>query len=214
MLSKKSQQRSIHPPFSLHSSRHGSSCSSMVFQEQLQPVRLPCATSSNIASFVFMVGPDFGQVAYTSVVNNDGPATAHNVVFTDTFLVGLEISSGYCDVGSCWTPVTTTLGTSTVSGKTITCNPGAMAPRTSATTTIPIQVLAAGRPSRSLHPSTRKTPQPPTFPIRIGLRSSSSAKGALHPSPGHRPGFHLNGKGFVKGHDFSRANHIHLKNEL
>jgi len=98
---------------------------------------------------VFDIGPDFGQYSFTSTVANNGPATAHNVVFTDTLPAGLEISSAYCNVGPCQTPAVSTLGNCTVSGKKITCNMGTMAPGATAQVTLPIQATAAGALSDS-----------------------------------------------------------------
>ena len=93
---------------------------------------------------LFQVGPDFGQYTFTGTVTNNGPATAHNVVFTDTLPSGLEISNAYCNLGPCQTPATTTLGNCTVSGNKITCSLGTMAPGATAAVTLPIQATATG----------------------------------------------------------------------
>ena len=65
------------------------------------------------------VGPDFGQYPYTGTVTNNGVATAHNVIFVDTLPAQLAVSSVFCNVGSCQSPITTTQGTCTVSGQTV-----------------------------------------------------------------------------------------------
>jgi uncharacterized repeat protein (TIGR01451 family) len=93
---------------------------------------------------IFDIGPDFGEYYFTGTVVNNGPATAHNVVFTDTLPSGLEISSAYCSVGPCQTPATTTLGDCTVSGNKITCNMGTMAPGATAQVNLPVQATAPG----------------------------------------------------------------------
>ena len=93
---------------------------------------------------IFNIGPDFGDYYFTGTIVNNGPAIAHNVVFTDTLPSGLEISSAYCSVGPCQTPATTTLGNCTVSGNKITCNMGTMAPGATAQVTLPVQATAPG----------------------------------------------------------------------
>jgi len=93
---------------------------------------------------IFDVGPDFGQYFFTGSVVNNGPATAHNVVFTDTLPSGLEISNAYCNVGPCQTPATTSLGNCTVTGNKITCNMGTMASGATASVNIPVQATGAG----------------------------------------------------------------------
>lgn len=90
------------------------------------------------------LGPDFGYVAYSASVANNGPATAHNVVFTDTLPPQLAVSSTYCNVGACQSPIVTSQGTCTVSGKTITCNLGTMAAGGTAQISIPVQAVATG----------------------------------------------------------------------
>jgi uncharacterized repeat protein (TIGR01451 family) len=102
-------------------------------------------TNSNVQTgYGFTVGPDFGLNVYTDTVSNNGPATAHNVIFTDTLPASLEVSSAYCDIGSCQSPIITTLGNCSVSGNAITCNLGTMPAGSTATITIPVQTLAAG----------------------------------------------------------------------
>ena len=92
----------------------------------------------------FDVGPDFGYYYLTASVVNNGPATAHNVVLTDTLPSGLEISSTYCDVGACQTPVLSSLGNCSVSGNKITCDLGAMAAGATANITIPVEPTGTG----------------------------------------------------------------------
>jgi len=98
--------------------------------------------SSPVTSF--QVGPDFGSYTLVGHVANLGPATAHNVVFTDTLPAGLEISSAYCNVGPCQTPATTTLGNCTVVGNKITCNLGTLPPGATSQVTIPVQATTSG----------------------------------------------------------------------
>ncbi len=90
------------------------------------------------------IGPDFGSYTFTGTVTNNGPATAHNVVLTDTLPTGLEISSAYCLLGPCQTAISSSLGECTVSGSTITCNLGTLAPGATARATIPVQATAPG----------------------------------------------------------------------
>ena len=106
------------------------------------------------------VGPDFGTQTYTGTVTNNGPATAQNVVFTDALPAGLEISSSYCNLGSCQSPVTTNLGTCTVASNTVTCNMGTMTPGEVATVTIPVQATAGGSVSNTATVNSIVTPDP------------------------------------------------------
>ena len=93
---------------------------------------------------IFEIGPDFGEYTFTGTVTNNGPATAHNVVLTDTLPAGLEVSSAYCNVGPCQTAASSSLGDCTVSGSKVTCNLGTLAPGATATATIPVQATAPG----------------------------------------------------------------------
>ena len=95
---------------------------------------------------IFEVGPDFGEFTFTASVTNNGPATAHNVVLTDTLPAGLVISNAYCDVGPCQTPAASSLGNCTVSGSKVTCNLGTMAAGATAQATIPVQATSSGNP--------------------------------------------------------------------
>jgi len=90
------------------------------------------------------VGPDFGNEGYVATVTNNGAATAHNVVFTDALPSSLEISSAYCDVGPCQSPVTSSLGNCTEKGNTISCTLGTMAAGATANVTVPVQTITAG----------------------------------------------------------------------
>ncbi|HEX4319689.1 MAG TPA: choice-of-anchor D domain-containing protein [Acidobacteriaceae bacterium] len=91
-----------------------------------------------------LIGPDYGSNVYTGTVTNHGVATAHNIVFTDTLPAGLSVSSMYCNVGPCQTPITSSLGACTVSGQVVTCNLGAMASGATATISIPVEATGAG----------------------------------------------------------------------
>ena len=111
------------------------------------PINLTQADMSVTESFsgsALAIGADLGREVYTSVVTNNGPATAHNVVFTDPLPAGLQVSSAYCNLASCQSPITTTLGTCTVNANTITCNLGTMANGATATIGVPVQAIAVG----------------------------------------------------------------------
>jgi hypothetical protein len=90
------------------------------------------------------LGADFGLTAYTAVVANNGPATAHNVTFTDVLPAQLQLSGTYCNVGVCQSPIVTSQGICAVNGNSITCNLGAIATGASVNLSIPVQVLTAG----------------------------------------------------------------------
>jgi hypothetical protein len=92
--------------------------------------------------FGLQAGADFGQETYTGTVTNIGPATAHNVVFTDVLPAGLSVSSASCNLGACQSPITTSFGSCTVSGSTVTCNVGTLPPGTATSVTIPVTVAA------------------------------------------------------------------------
>lgn len=92
----------------------------------------------------FQTGPDLSNYTYIGTITNNGAATAHNVVFTDPLPSSVQVSSQYCLVGACQTPITTTLGACTASSNTITCNLGTMPPGATATVTIPVQFLSPG----------------------------------------------------------------------
>jgi hypothetical protein len=93
---------------------------------------------------VLDVGPDFGVDTYTATVQNLGPATAHNVVVTDVLPSSLAVSSLYCNVGPCQSPVTSSAGNCTVQQQTVTCSLGTLAAGQTAEAKIPVQVLTAG----------------------------------------------------------------------
>jgi redox-regulated HSP33 family molecular chaperone len=111
------------------------------------PIDLTAADVSvteSLSTTALTTGPDFGTQVYNSTVTNNGPATAHNVMFTDTLPAQLQISSTYCNKGPCMSPIVTSQGTCTVSGKTITCNLGTLAAGVTARVGIPVQALATG----------------------------------------------------------------------
>jgi len=126
----------------------------------------------------FELGPDWGTMTYTGTVTNNGPATAQSVVFTDALPAGLEISSAYCDVGACQTPVTTNLGACTVTNNIITCNLGTMAPGEVATVTIPVQATTAGSVSNTATVVSNVTPDP-----NLANNSSTLAETVDYPYP-------------------------------
>jgi uncharacterized repeat protein (TIGR01451 family) len=121
----------------------GSDCK-IAINNPVDTTKADVAVTLSSDTTVFNVGPDFGEFTFTGTVTNNGPAIAHNVVFTDTLPAGLEISSAYCNVGPCQTPATTTLGNCTVNGNKITCNMGTMAAGATAQITLPVQATAAG----------------------------------------------------------------------
>jgi uncharacterized repeat protein (TIGR01451 family) len=117
---------------------------SIAINNPVDTTKADLSVSLTTDTTVFLVGPDFGDYFFTATVTNEGLATAHNVVLTDTLPAGLEISSAYCNVGPCQTPVASSLGNCTVNGSKITCNLGTMASGATAQTTIPVQATAAG----------------------------------------------------------------------
>ena len=66
------------------------------------------------------------------------------MTFVDALPAQLAVSSAFCNVGSCQSPITTTQGTCTVTGQTVTCNLGTLAPGATAAVNIPVQTLTAG----------------------------------------------------------------------
>jgi len=102
-------------------------------------------------------GPDFGREVYTAVVSNNGAATAHNVVFTDPLPAALQVSSTYCNLPSCQSPVTSTVGTCVVSANNITCNLGTMAPGATGTIKIPVQALIVGSVTNTVNANATET---------------------------------------------------------
>jgi len=102
------------------------------------------SVSLSNAEYQFAIGPDFGTNVYTATVQNLGPATAHNVVVQDILPPSLTLSSLYCNTGPCQSSVTTSYGSCTVSGQTVTCSVGTLAAGQTATVNIPVQVLTAG----------------------------------------------------------------------
>ena len=128
------------------------------------PVNLTQADMSVTESFsgsALAIGADLGREVYTSVVTNNGPATAHNVVFTDPLPAALQVSGMYCNLASCQSPITTTLGTCTVSTNTITCNLGTMPTGATATITVPVQALVVGSTTNTVNvAATEADPNP------------------------------------------------------
>ena len=93
---------------------------------------------------LLQVSPDFGENVFTSLVINNGTATAHNATFTDPLPAGLKVSIAYCNLPTCQSAVTTTPGTCSLTGNTVTCNLGAMAPGATATINIPVETVGTG----------------------------------------------------------------------
>jgi hypothetical protein len=135
------------------------------------------SVSLTTSAFQLSIGPDFGAQVYAATVSNNGPATATNVTMTNVLPASLEVSSAYCNVGSCQTPITTTLGTCSVSGNTVTCALGTMAPGASATVNIPVQALAPGSISDTATVSATQTDPNPAN------NSSTLTKASTYPEP-------------------------------
>jgi uncharacterized repeat protein (TIGR01451 family) len=126
---------------------------------------------------LFLVGADMGNSVYTGTVTNNGAATAHNVVFTDNLPAQLSVSSAYCNVASCQSPITTTLGTCTVSGKKITCNLGTMAAGAIAILNIPVQTNTSGAVANTATVSaTEVDPNPAN-------NTATASASAVYPAP-------------------------------
>ena len=124
------------------------------------PINLTQADMSVTESFprgFLAVGADLGFSVYTSVVTNNGPSTAHNVVFTDPLPAALQVSSAYCNVASCQSPITTTLGTCSVTANMVTCNLGTMANGATATINVPVQALVIGSTTNTVSVSATET---------------------------------------------------------
>ena len=126
---------------------------------------------------LFLVGPDMGLYPYTATVSNNGAATAHSVVLTDTLPSQLSVSSAYCNVASCQSPVTATLGACTVSGQKITCNLGTMAPGATAVISIPVQTNTSGAISNTASVTATETDPNPAN------NTSTTNGSAVYPFP-------------------------------
>ena len=98
--------------------------------------------SVSLSASNLKLGPAFGAQTYSSTVTNNGTATAHNVVWTDELPASLKIRDS--SQASCANPVTTTVGSCTVSGQTVTCNLGTMASGATAAISIPVETETAG----------------------------------------------------------------------
>lgn len=118
-------------------------CSGLV-HDPVDLTQADVSVAYTVTPFSLQVGPDFGGVIFASVVANNGPAIAHNVVFTDPLPAGLKVSSSYCNIGTCASPVITTVGTCSVVANVVTCNLGAMPPGSTAAISIPVETTAAG----------------------------------------------------------------------
>jgi hypothetical protein len=96
----------------------------------------------SLAATTLYTGTQFGKQAYTSTVTNNGSATAHNVVWTDTFPSSLSLIN--TAQASCVSPVTTTAGSCTVKGQAVTCDLGVMPAGATASITIPVETSTTG----------------------------------------------------------------------
>ncbi len=123
------------------------------------------------------VGADWGNDVYVAAVANLGPATATNVVVTDTLPASLTVSSAFCDLGACQSPVTTSLGACTVSGQTITCDLGTMAAGATATIDVPVQILSAGSITDTANVTATQTDP------NLANNTSSATLNATYPQP-------------------------------
>jgi uncharacterized repeat protein (TIGR01451 family) len=121
----------------------GSDCT-VAFNNPVNPNDADMSITLTNPDYELETGPDFGQQVYTSSVVNLGPATATNVVVTDVLPSSLGFSSLYCNVGPCQSSVTTSVGSCTATGQTVTCNLGTMAAGQTATVNIPVEALMPG----------------------------------------------------------------------
>ena len=129
-------------------------------------------------------GPDFGNQVYTAVVTNNGAATAHNVVLTDVLPATLQVSSTYCNLPTCQSPITTTVGGCTVSANTVTCNLGTLTVGQSVTVRIPVQALATGSISNSATATATETdPIPANNTATLTLTSQNPFTQILQITP-------------------------------
>jgi uncharacterized repeat protein (TIGR01451 family) len=120
---------------------------------------------------------DFGQESYTGTVTNNGPAIAHNVVFTDALPTGLALSSANCNLGACQSPISTSLGSCMVSSNTITCNLGTMAPGATSTVNIPVAVTGSGSITNTAAVSATEVDP------NLANNTSSVTESVTYPSP-------------------------------
>jgi len=96
-----------------------------------------------VFSECLLEGPGLGNT-YSSVVTNNGPATAHNVVWTDTLPATVTPNLFHTNQASCCSIIQTTSGSCTVSGQTVTCNLGTMPAGGTATINVPFEVVTQG----------------------------------------------------------------------
>ncbi len=123
----------------------------------------------------FYVGPAAGQQVYSSTVTNNGPAIAHNVVWTDQLPSSLAIvNSGQ---GTCTSPVTTTIGGCTLSGNQVTCDLGTMPPGATATITVPVETETTGTISNTVN-VTATEPDP-----NLANNTASATEASTEPFP-------------------------------
>ncbi|MEU6235957.1 hypothetical protein [Kitasatospora sp. NPDC047058] len=98
--------------------------------------------------------PNGTNLTYTVTVHNGGPATAENVVFTETLPANARFVSATPSTGSCTTPPAG-------STNSVTCNLGARAGGTDATTTIVVKAVAtSGATVTTTAKVTSTTPDP------------------------------------------------------
>ena len=130
-------------------------------------------------------GPDFGNQIYTAVVTNNGAATAHNVVLTDPLPATLQVSSTFCNLPTCQSPITTTVGGCTVSANTVTCNLGTLTVGQSVTVRIPVQAaLTTGSISNTVSVTATETdPIPANNTASLTLTSQNPFTQILQITP-------------------------------
>ncbi len=111
----------------------------------------------------WLVGSPFSFTTYTSVVTNNGGATAHNVVFTDTLPALLAFGS-----------VATTQGTCSNNGNAITCPIGTLMAGQTAAVTITATAIATGTVSDTASVSaTESDPNPANNSITVNAPSNN-----------------------------------------
>ena len=129
-------------------------------------------------------GPDFGNQIYTAVVTNNGAATAHNVVLTDPLPATLAVSNTYCNLATCQSPITTTVGGCAVSANTVTCNLGTLAVGQSVTVRIPVQALTTGSISNTVSATATETdPNPANNTATVTITSQNPFTQILQITP-------------------------------
>lgn len=161
-----------------------SSCNATFGSAPVSTTQADVSVSLTTPVYQLSIGPDFGGQVYTATVTNNGVATATGVKMLDTLPSTLGISSTYCDVAPCQTPVTTSLGTCSISGVssngsggTLSCTIGTLAPGQSAIINIPLQAFGSGSIADTATVSADQTDS------NTGNNSSTLTKNSYYPEP-------------------------------